>query len=361
MPAPGGNPPLAEYEAELGLPPGFVLRKRPGQVSGPVATVIQLRSRHPRRRYLEGVLLAYVAMAEELLAQTGEDAIDDVLQKYRPLAVDASGRALNTLTLEGPSQTISLRNYYNQAETVIRHHLLRTGYPNSAPHATQSWTQHRREFELIAAMTPGERARLLDEIWKVVLELPEMASQAGAERRVRPFERILTDFPNTQRGEPAGALLQGLAYAYYRADSPNVTLRIYKVGSGSSRVGATGDVDGWVGDVLRLSVEVKDEQLGAEDMHKLDQFVMNLRRWPDCTAVVLAREFTEDARVWITAHSILCLDRGRMASNVSFWDVPKQQLAVRELLYFLGVIQQNAKLLNRFKDFCATEGVDLGG
>jgi hypothetical protein len=209
-----------------------------------VAAVIQLRNGHPRRRFLEGVMLAYVAMVEELLAQTGEGAIENVLQKYRPLAVDATGRTLNTLTLDGPSGTISLRNYYNQAERVIRHHLLRTGFPNSAPHATQSWTQHRREFELIAAMTPGERARLVDEVWKVVLELPEMASQAGTERRVRPFERILTHFPNTQRGEPPGALLQGLAYAYFRADSPNVTLRIYKVGSGSSRVGATGDVDG---------------------------------------------------------------------------------------------------------------------
>lgn len=356
--APGGNPPLSHYEADLRMPAGFTERAVPTE-SESVATIVSLRHEHRQRRYLTGVLLAFIAMAEDLLGQLGVDAVELVLRDHPALTRDASGRTLNTLTIQGPNSLISLRQYYNEIEKVIRHHLLRTGYPNSAPHATQSWSQYRSEFELICKMTPGERRLLADHLWEEVLALDEMAGQSGQERGVRPFESILMRFPNTQRGEPAGALLQGLAYAYYRADSPNVTLRVYKVGSGSSRVGAAGDVDGWVGDVLGLSVEVKDMDIDDDNLSQFDQFIMNLRRWPDCTSVVLARDFSDSARKYLLDHNIMCFDRERMASNVAFWDVPKQRLAVRELLYYLAVIEQSGPLLLRFKEFCTEVGIDL--
>jgi hypothetical protein len=350
---------LRHYEAMLGLPTGFAARQRPS-CSDMVASVMALRARQSRRGFLLGVLMAYVAVAEDMLAEIDADHLDEALTTYPPLQ-ESGGRRLNSLTLQIGDHTVSLRNYYNMAELVIRHELHRLGYPNSAPHATQAWSQHRVEFELIAAMSPGERTLLMDRLWDEALSLEDMTGDSNAHREVRPFERILAEFPGGQRGEPGGAVLQGLAYAYYRADSPNVTLRIYKVGSGSSRVGAAGDVDGWIGDELALSVEVKDLDIAEEDLSQFDQFTKQLRRWPNCTAVALARSFTEDAAEWLVGMNILPLDRERMASNVSFWDVPKQRLAVRELLYFFAVVQTHPRLLNRFKDFCREEGLGEPG
>ncbi|MDR0593923.1 MAG: hypothetical protein LBG60_11835 [Bifidobacteriaceae bacterium] len=349
---------LSSYVAALGLPEGFAERTRP-TTSDKVEAVIGLRKKHLRRNYLLGVLIAYVGVAEKLLAQVGQDHLDDALKRYPPLE-ESGGRRLNTLTLLPKDEVISLRTYYNAVEQVIRHDLHRLGYPNAAPHATQSWSQHRAEFDLIAAMTPGERASLMDRLWDEALSLEEMGGPADGFREIRPFEKVLAEFPGGQRGEPGGAVLQGLAYAYYRADSPNVTLRIYKVGSGSSRVGAAGDVDGWIGDELALSVEVKDLDITDDNLSQFDQFTKQLERWPNCTAVALARSFTAGAAGWLLERTILPLDRDRMASNVSYWDVPKQRLAVRELLYFFAVVQVHAKLLKRFKDFCREEGIAEG-
>ncbi|MGQ4368485.1 hypothetical protein [Streptomyces violaceoruber] len=324
-----------------------------------MAEVLQLRQQNKRRRFLLGVLLAYIGVAEQILAHDGVDSLQDVFEVHPPHAETPDGRKLNTLTLGAPPNTASLRTYYNMAERVILGGLLRIGYPNAAPHATQSWTQHRREFELICEMSPGERAALADALWDEALDLDEQESRSGEDRAIRPFEHVIRHFPNTQRGEPAGSVLQGLAYAYYRADSPNVTLRIQRVGSGSARIGATGDVDGWIGDTLELSVEVKDMGIDLDNTHQFNQFVKHLGRWPNCTAVAFAQSFSDEVIEWLDERDILAFDRERMESNVAYWDVPKQRLAVQEFLFYLAVVQQHPKLIQRFKAFCQEAGIAL--
>lgn len=350
---------ILTFADALVLPPGIATRSTPDEVAGRVADVLALKAAQPRRNYLLGVLIAYVGVAESLLAQVDKLSIEDVFKAHPPRDTLPNGAAANTLTFGEGESLISLRTHYNAVERVIRHDLNRPHYPNSAPHATQSWTQHRREFELIAAMSPHERSQLLDELWDQVLEIPVLAGDSDAVREVRPFEFILDNFASTARGEPGGAVLQGLAYAYYRADSPTVTLRVYKVGSGSSRVGAAGDVDGWIGRSLALSVEVKDLDISNGDLSQFDQFVKQLARWPNCTAVVLARSISQDASQWLAERSILTLDRHRMSSNVAYWDLPKQRMAVREFHYYLSVIQGNAKLIARFETFCSEHEIQL--
>ena len=180
----------------------------------------------------------------------------------------------------------------------------------------------------------------------------------GSIREIRPFEHIIKNFKSSVH-EPAGAVLQGLVYAYYRADSPSVTFRPYKVGAGSSRVGAAGDVDGWVGNMLALSVEVKDLPIAVENLNQFDQFEMQLKRWPNCTALVVAQSFTPEAEEYLSSRQILAMTRETMTRNVSYWDVPKQKLAVRELHYYFGVIQRNTKLTERFESFCRAAGIKL--
>lgn len=353
------NPSLTEYVSQLGLPAEILDRSRPQDITPPVQNVLDLKKGQPRRRYLLGVLLAYLGVAETLLGQNDLEQIDDVFDSFPAKETLADGSRVNTLTLAGAEGVISLRGFYNMVERVIRHDLHRPDYPNSAPHATQSWGQHRREFELICAMKPGERAQLLDCLWDQVLDIPELAADVHGVRELRPFGHILENFPSAFRGEPGGAVLQGLAFAYYRADSPSVTLRVFKVGSGSSRVGAAGDVDGWIGGTLALSVEVKDLDIGDQEVSQFDQFIKQLSRWPNCTAVVLANSFTSEAQEYLAENSILVFDRQRMSSNVSYWDIPKQKMAVQEFYYYLKVVQNNAKLLKRFEAFCTHAGITL--
>lgn len=350
---------FASYVEALELPDGFADRTQPSQETDRVAEVLRLKALQPRRRYLLGVLLAYIGMAENLLGQLSKNSLDNVLDVYPPREILAGGSRSNTMTLVGPQNTVSLRNYYNAVEHVIRHDLHRPDYPNSAPHASQSWVQHQDEFSLIVGMEPGERVQLAERLWDMVLAIPELSAEINGVRELRPFGHILDNFSSGVAGEPGGAVLQGLAYAYYRADSPNVTLRVFKVGSGSSRVGAAGDVDGWIGGSLALSVEVKDLEIGDGDIAQFDQFVKQLVRWPNCTAVVLANGFSVAASEYLNENNILVFDRPRMSSNVSYWDIPKQKMAVQELYYFLKVVQNHAKLLKRFEEFCTESGISL--
>ena len=307
-----------------------------------------------KRKYLLGVFMAFVTLGENLCRQRGVESIKQALTKIPPKVEVSSGKA-NTLTLGDPE--LSLRNYYNAVETVIRHDLLRSDYPNCAPHATQSWAQYREVFEAICSMSQKSRIHLLSALWKRVLDIPIPEAGTGV-REIRPFEYIVQNFKKAP-GEPGGVVLQALAYAYYRADSPNVTCRPYKVGSGSSRVGAAGDVDGWVGNQLALSIEVKDKIINDDNLSELDQFILQLRRWPNCTAVVLAESFSDGAIEYFKKHDILCFDRATMVKNISYWDVPKQKLAVRELFYYFSIIQQNTSLTNRYEQFCDEAGIDL--
>jgi hypothetical protein len=172
VPVPGGNPPLVSYEAELGLPPGFAGRAAPARRGLRVAFVLAQREQFPGRRFLTGLLLAFVAMAEDLLFQKGVAAIADVWAEFPP--------AGSTLTLVGPDRVVSLRTYYAAVERVIHEHLLRTLYPRAAMHATRSWAEHRDEFRAICAMTPEERTELAEALWQEILSLPEVPGQRGA-------------------------------------------------------------------------------------------------------------------------------------------------------------------------------------
>ena len=349
------NESLSYYVIDLGLPEDFTERE-----SDKTDDVVEMNasldiSGNRRRNYLKGVYPAFVILAEWLCDQNGVESIRHVYTQFPPVETVATGTA-NTLILGNPN--LSLRTAYNNVEKVIRHDLQRPDYPNCAPHATQSWNQYSDEFEAICAMTPGEREALMELLWDRILAIPPIEAQDGYEREIRPFEHIVLNFP-TAPHEPPGVVLQALAYAYYRADSPSVTFRPYKVGSGSSRVGAAGDVDGWTGKVLALSVEVKDKRIDETNLNEIDQFIRQLTRWPNATGIVLATEFSPEAIDFLAEHNILAFDRTRMATNVSYWDVPKQKLAVQELYYYFGVIQRNTHLTNRFEDFCDDAGIEL--
>lgn len=349
------NESLSYYLVDLGLPEGFINRD-PEQTEAVAAIDRTLDHRENRRRnYLKGVYPAFIILAEWLCDQNAVESIQNVYAEFPPVETLSTGTA-NTLILGDPN--LSLRTAYNNVETVIRHDLQRPDYPNCAPHATQSWSQYSSEFSSICAMRPGERKALMEMLWNRILAIPPIEAQDGMEREIRPFEHIVLNFP-TAPHEPPGVVLQALAYAYYRADSPSVTFRPYKVGSGSSRVGAAGDVDGWIGKVLSLSVEVKDKRIDEDNLNETDQFIRQLTRWPNATGIVLATEFSKGAIDYLAERNILAFDRSRMAINVSYWDVPKQKLAVQELYYYFGVIQRHAGLTARFEAFCREAGIKL--
>ena len=311
------------------------------------------------RRFVLGLAMGFLAVAEKALSILDRDSVDDVFDELSYQEVTAAGRPVNTLNLIVGDEVVRLRPVYNKVEHVIRSALRRYDYPNMPGHATQAWRQHREMVEFAFSMTTEERRAAAEALWAKVLEFPEFRRRSTADALPRPFETILEYFPNTQQREPAGAVLQGLGFAYYRADSPNVTIETGKVGSGSRRTGRVADVDGWSGEELVLSIEVKDEDLSDPDDDTLDGFIANLAEWPDATSIVVARSATEEVVEALAEQNVQVLTRLLMLEAVQRWDLNKQLLAAREFLYYLSRVQQHSGLVDRLREFLAEHEIAL--
>jgi hypothetical protein len=354
---------LDDFLEALGLQ---TMRGRPPETSPLVEKMAEeLRAKVPRGgKMLIGLYFSFVVMADRALDAVGEESLDRVFDRFSRQEKNRSGRPLNTLNLvldDEEEQVIRLRGIYDKCAHVFRNELRRYDYPNSGPHSTQAWQGNVDVLEGVFALTPGERRALAERIWSQVLELPEHRRRSVSDARPRPFEILLDDFESRLDGEPRGAVLQGLAFAYYRADSPTVTVDTGKVGAGSRRVGRIGDVDGWNGAELEISIEVKDEDLKHPDDPDLGNFIANLAGWPDSVAIVVARSASPLVRVAMEEQNVLVLDRGDLLQAVVRWDLSKQQLATREFHHFLVHIQQHGPLIERFEDFARDRDFGLEG
>jgi hypothetical protein len=354
---------LDEHLDGLGLPSDMMKRKaRRSLVVTRLIEGMDEQINEHNRRFIPGLLMAFVAMAEDATKRLGRKQIKDVLNEFGCERVNSRGQQVNTLNLIlDDENTVRLRPFYNAAEHVFIHSLRRYDYPNMAPHATQAWSQHREMLSTVFAVSPVERRAIAEAVWNRVLELPEHLRRSAEDASPRPFALLLDEgeFPGTQKSEPPGAILQGLAFAYYRADSPNVTIETGKVGAGSRRTGRIGDVDGWNGPELVLSIEVKDDALGNSDDPTFDGFIANLGEWPDATAIVVAREASDDVVNALVDQNVSLLTRETMLNSVVRWDLNKQRLATREFHYFLVRVQRHSGLIKRFETFLGDHAIDL--
>lgn len=344
---------LDDFLEALGLQ---AMRGRSPESSPSVVKMAEeLRAKVPEGgKMLVGLYFSFVVMADRALDAVGEESLERVFDRFSRQETSRAGRPLNTLNLvldEEGEQVIRLRGIYDNCAHVFRNDLRRYDYPNSGPHTTQAWQGNVDILEGVFALTPGERRALVEQIWDQVLELPEHRRRSVSDARPRPFQILLEDFDNRVAGEPRGAVLQGLAFAYYRADSPTVTVDTGKVGAGSRRVGRIGDVDGWNGAELEISIEVKDEDLRNPEDPDLGNFIANLAEWPDSVAIVVARSANMFVRDAMNEQNVLVLDRGDLLQAVVRWDLSKQQLATREFHHFLVHIQQHGPLIERFEAF----------
>lgn len=265
---------------------------------------------------------------------------------------------MNTLTFTVGATSVSLRRFYNLAESVIRNDMLRL-HPSSAAHATQSWRAYETLIDLVFAMSPGGRLALAEWVWQQVLSLAEHPIAAVKERVVRPFEYVLTNMSTAAR--PGGAIFQAFAYGYLRADSPNLILESYSVNTGSSRKKMLGDVVGYRGQEPELAAEVKDLELTDENVDdQLGNFFEDIAGAPNATAVVICRAITSEARGRVEARGVTVLDKDTLRHTVAVWDLPKQQEALRGVEYFLARLQRNVELVRRFRVFCAANALDAG-
>src|SRR5581483_3910609 len=311
-----------------------------------------------RRKFVDGLLLAFIRFFRELgVLNAGYADLAALLMKYPQQNTTAQGKTANTLIVlrevEGVTHPLSIRPFYNQAEQFFRAECKRFDYPNCAPHATQVWRDYRDWMDALLGFTDAEVRELEQAVIDFVLDkLPSHEfDPQGLEPLERRFTRLLQGFDlKSRKGEPQGAVFQGLIYACVRADAPHLHLDVSKVGAGSKRLQRVGDIDGWEGERLVLSVEVKQFDLVRDDVSLLAAFNNEVVR-RKAMGIIAALSFSDEARVDLEGTGLKTLDLEDTVKLVDLWDPLKQRAAVGAFTYYIHHIEKNKSLIDRLAEF----------
>ena len=307
------------------------------------------------RKFTAGLMMAMIDFLSALEVPTDEDVNDyrQLLEKYPRQEQTSQGRSANTLIVRKGATTSSLRPFYNDAERFFRatHH--RFQYPSCAPHATQAWVDYVTWLDQLCGMSAPQLQELKSSIVSFVLsQLPDQSFVAGSILVAPPaFKLVLEAFDfAAPRGEPSGAAYQGAVFGFMRADNPHLQVEIDKVRTGSKRLQRVGDVDGWDGERLAITAEVKSMNV-AEDSLADFAGLANAVNERGAIGLVVALSFSGNVRDSISACGLTCVDKGELAAIVRLWDPSKQRIAVESMIYYAAHVEKNSILLGRFKRF----------
>ncbi|GGN92833.1 hypothetical protein [Haloarcula pellucida] len=298
-----------------------------------------------------GLALDFLMVAEEL------SRADDRLEGFQPeidraqLFTWYDNGAKTSLTLVHDSR-YSIRSVHNDVIELFRSDLLRTNFPSSPGHHTGEWERYddllESSFRLSSAGRHEAAQRLFD------IGLDQLAARDFDTRDPPfpdPFKEILNDYPRKHPDEEGGLTYQALSYGYIRTNWPHLSFRASKVRTGSSRQHRYGDIDGYHGPDLMLSVEVKDKPIDESNVHAEFEAMMDLAERTNVVVVGICRSVTAEAEEILSASGVEILTDTKLEEELKFWDYHKQDRAVQGMLHFLSSIEEDPAAVQRLLQF----------
>ena len=226
-------------------------------------------------------------------------------------------------------------------------------YPSAYVYNTGQWQKSKEllvsSFQLSVA---GRRLAVAQLLAAGLALFPASQLTGRATARPRVFLSLLAHYPRTAAGENGGLALQALAYGFFYTDRQHLELFVDKVRAGAKRQSRVGDVDGYYGLDLALTVEVKDLTLTTANWQgQLAVFCDKVRQTPDTAAIVVAAAFEPAVRDALSAAGVAALTVADLQQAVAVWDWPKQDRAVHAVLHYLAHIEQNPAAVSRLLAF----------
>ena len=307
------------------------------------------------RKFTAGLLVAFIDFLGALGAtELRLSSFNDFIGRFERQPRTATGARANTLIVKkGKGQTLSIRPFYNKAERYFRAEHKRFDYPSCAPHATQAWADYIPWLDALVTYSAEEVSALRERVCQYVLAELESHAFDPSSVAIEPplFRMLLEGFDLTKhKGETTGAAFQGVVFGFLRADNPHLQIEIDKVRTGSKRLQRVGDVDGWEGNRLAISAEVKQYVLSNDTVADLEAFGNSTGR-RGSLGVVTALGFAEGVRERLVGLGLLPLDTDDMRHTVALWDPLKQRTAVASLVYYARHVEKNSVLSKRIEAF----------
>ncbi|PSQ55142.1 hypothetical protein BRD22_10220 [Halobacteriales archaeon SW_8_68_21] len=302
-----------------------------------------------------GLAIDFVVLAEELanhddwLAGFDPDiTVDDILGRYESMAK-------SSLTLKRGDVREGIRTFHNELIELFREDLNRTNFPSSPGHHTGEWERYDDMLELAFRLSRNGRYVAAQKLFDLGLERLESSEY---ERRDPPFEdpflKVLRDYERKAPNEQGGSAYQALCYGYVKAEWPHLSLRASKVRTGSSRQQRYGDIDGYHGPDLMISIEVKDRVIDGSNVRAELGTMMKVAENTTAIAVAICTEVGAEARKTLEEAGVRVLDDTDLERQLRLWDYHKQNRALHGMVHFFANIEENPDGVQRLLRFVSS-------
>lgn len=306
-----------------------------------------------------GLAIDFIILAEELAQQDEwragfdpEISVASILDRYDSMAK-------SSLTLHRDGVRKGIRSYHNELIELFREDLNRTNFPSSPGHHTGEWERYDDMLERAFRLSRDGRFVAAQRLFDLGLDRLEPNEY---ERRDPPFEEpfvaVLRDYERSAPAEQGGSAYQALCYGYVNAEWSHLSLRASKVRTGSSRQQRYGDIDGYHGPDLMISVEVKDRVIDASNVRAELGTMMKVAQNTTAVAIAICTEVSVEARQTLEKAGVRVLDDGDLDQRLQTWDYHKQNRALHGMLHFFANIEENPDAVQRLLRFVSTVDPD---
>lgn len=306
-----------------------------------------------------GLAIDFVVLAEELAQQDAwtegfgpNISVADILGRYDSIAK-------SSLTLRRGDVREGIRSYHNDLIDLFREDLNRTNFPSSPGHHTGEWERYDDMLERAFRFSRDGRYVAIQRLFEIGLDRLESNEY---ERREPPFEElfvaVLRDYERSAPNEQGGSAYQALCYGYVKAEWSHLSLRASKVRTGSSRQQRYGDIDGYYGPDLMISVEVKDRVIDASNVRAELGTMMKVAQNTTTVAIAICTEVSVEARQKLEKTGVRVLDDDDLDRRLQTWDYHKQNRALHGMLHFFANIEENPDAVQRLLRFISAVDPD---
>ncbi len=313
-------------------------------------------------KYVLGLALDFTLLAQKI-SQSDPEAkpfrpafTKDILFARYTLVTSRGARQANTLSLQFNRRKEGIRKI-EEAVVDLFVGLLRPGYPSAYVYNTGQW-QKFQDTLLVPCFSLSESGRFslchkLIEFGKS--NLKQSTPIGRAKPRARLFEDIIRSYPRGHETENAGAVFQGMVAGFIKADRPHLFLIVDKTRTGSARQARIGDLDGYHGLDLEMSVEVKDHPLTADNVtREIGEFLAKVKQ-NRVMGLVFCQAADASAARTIRDAGAASITLEQFLGVVETWDWRKQDAAVNGLLHYLAHVEQNPEAVERLLAFIQTK------
>lgn len=275
---------------------------------------------------------------------------ETVLDRYEQASVKS------TLTLKQNGERYGIRPVHEEVTDLFRDDLQRTNFPSAAPHYTGEWERYQDMLGAAFRLSRAGRYEASQRIFDHALEKLESKDFAA---RKPPFPdvmvEVLNDYPRSHPDEEGGLAFQAIAYGYVKTQWPHLSLRVDKVHTGSSRQHRYGDIDGYTGPDLMVSLEVKDLSIDAINVDSELSTIMEQASKTTSISIAMCAEVSSDAQATLEEEGVEVITEDSLLRQLRLWDYHKQNEALQGMIHYLANVEQDPdavqRLLNFVQDF----------